>query len=249
MSVADLIRDFLIAHKTLAKLLKIPYLLNPAGIPIILAPSGSIGNNGAITLGSALPATYANCYLYLPANAIFAGSTAGLYYTVMTSTTVGTVYNNTYTSGTPVIPSSPTAFVTTGPGAYTQTTATDITLSNVTCPGGTLGKNGAFQILANYVYTNNANAKTRKVLLNATAVSNSAPTTTAMYPLRYLMQNKGSEAVNIDTEGGFSASSASPGRRTIDTSTDFTIKHTGQLAVATDYLILENNMIEIFPAD
>ncbi len=98
------------------------------GVPVYVPSSGSIANNGALTLTTALPLIYPNVYLYFPANAIAAGSAAGKYYCQMSSTTVGVIFNNTYVSGTPVVPTSPTAFVTTGPGAYTQTISTNITL-------------------------------------------------------------------------------------------------------------------------
>jgi hypothetical protein len=97
----------------------IPILIGQSSIPMVVASSGSIGNNGALTGHTALPLIYPHCYLYLPADAIVAGSAAGWYYAVMSSTTAGTIYNNTYTSGVPTVPASPTAFATTGPGAYT----------------------------------------------------------------------------------------------------------------------------------
>ena len=130
---------FMVAHKTLAKMLGMNYQILQANVPVFVPSSGIMANNGAITLTTALDTTYANCYLYLPANAIEAGSAAGLYFAQMSSTTVGTVYNNTYTSGKHAIPSSPTAFVTTGPGAYTQTTGSDITLLLTTLSGGAIG--------------------------------------------------------------------------------------------------------------
>src|SRR5579859_1785192 len=101
------------------------------GIPFIVANTGTMGNNGALTLGTALPSTYANAYVYLPANAISAGSAAGWYFCQFSSTTVGTVFNNTYSSGTPQIPAALVSFATTGPGAYTGVT-TQITGPNFT---------------------------------------------------------------------------------------------------------------------
>src|ERR1700693_852831 len=97
----------------------IPVIQN--AIPMILPSSGTIGNNGALSALTALPTIYANAYLYFPAGAIVAGSLAGLYYCIMSSTTAGTIYNNTYdtTLGVmPTIPANPVPFVTPGPGAY-----------------------------------------------------------------------------------------------------------------------------------
>ena len=88
------------------------------GIPLILVSSGNIGNNGALTAITTLPATYSQgCYMWFKTNSISAATPAGWYYVVMTSGTAGTIYNNTYTSGVPLQPAVLTAFVTTGPGA------------------------------------------------------------------------------------------------------------------------------------
>jgi hypothetical protein len=217
---------------------------------VILQSSGSIADNGALTVSTAFATTYTKCFQYFPADKIAVGVPAGLYYVVMSSTTVGTIYNNTYTSGVPTEPVSPTAFVTTGPGAYTQTTASDITLLNVTIPGGSLGINGKFFGYPEFVYSNSANTKTLKLMLNATAVITSTPTTTAYNPFRYLFSNRGSHSVNSDNGGlGFGASATSMSRRTIDTSVDVAYKCTGQLANAADYIVLETNIIQINPSN
>ena len=119
-----------------------------SSIPMILPSSGSIGNNGALTLATALPNIYTNCYMYFPANAISAGSASGFYYVVMTSTTVGTIYNNTYTvsSGIATAPTTPTAFVTVGSGAYTQNTNTTVYATRITIPANYLGENGFIEM-------------------------------------------------------------------------------------------------------
>jgi hypothetical protein len=113
-------------------------------IPFILSASGSMGNNGAVTLGVALDRVYPRCYMYFLANAIFAGSLAGWFWTVMSSTTVGVVYNNTHTSGYPTIPTV-AGFTTTGPGAYTQTAGVDLAALAVTLPGNSLDRWGGLQ--------------------------------------------------------------------------------------------------------
>lgn len=119
------------------------FCLMSGGIICGTPSSGSIGDNGALTLTTALLQTFSQgLYLYFPANAIAAGVAAGSYWTVMSSTTAGTIYNNTYIGGKPVAPVSPTAFSTTGPGAYTQTTAASITNVSMTLPGGIIGLEG-----------------------------------------------------------------------------------------------------------
>jgi hypothetical protein len=132
-----------------------------SGLPLIYAGSGSMANNGALTLTTALTFAYPNAYVYLPTNAISAGSAAGWYYAVFSSTTVATVYNNTYVpaAGTiPTIPATPTAFVTVGPGAYVGGSA-EIDVFIAGFPGGSMGNNGYLEVHSVSTFTNTASAK------------------------------------------------------------------------------------------
>lgn len=208
-------------------------------IPMILPSSGSVGNNGALTLTTALHAIYAQCYLYFPAGALYAGSIAGAYYTAMTSTTQGTVYNDRYQGGVPSIPSSPTGITASGPGAYTQTTNVDITLLSTTLPGGLMGPCGALLIYPMFVNNNSAGNKSHKVWLAGVALY-SESATTATFELRpFRVVNKGVPNANV-TSGwqGFQAGSALPITSTIDTSIDTTLLGTCKIVDATDYCIL-----------
>lgn len=58
--------------------------------------SGTIGANGALTLNAANNNHYLTdgVWWYFPANAVFSGSPAGFYWTVMTTNLLGTVYAN-----------------------------------------------------------------------------------------------------------------------------------------------------------
>lgn len=238
----------MVAHKTLAKLLKIPYAPFQNGVPMILPSSGSMGNNGAITLTTALPATYANCYLYLPANAIQAGSAAGLYYAVMSSATVGTVYNNIYTSGAPTIPSSPSAFATTGPGAYTQTTGSDITLFLNTMPGGSIGANGSLFCFPLWACNNSVNTKTLKQKINATETNSVGIGAFAINATPFVFRNRGVTNKNVSNAStGLGSHTTSPIDSSIDTSSDATVELTGRLANAADYLVLSGVTYQINP--
>ena len=144
--------------------LSTPYTLASIGIPFVIVSSGSMGNNGALSGITAVKATYVNAYVYLPADAISAGSAAGWYYAVFSSTTAATVYDNVYTSGVPTIPGSPTAFVTTGPGAYTQTTGSYLSPMVITLPANSISANGFFT--ANVlVSTNNTGANSKLLRL------------------------------------------------------------------------------------
>lgn len=217
-------------------------LLFRGSIPVGIAPTGTMANNGAVTLGTAIPAIYAACYLYLPANAIVAGSAAGLYYTVMSSTTVGQVFNNTYTSGIPATPASPTAFVTTGPGAFAGSIARQ-TLITLTLPGGLMGLNGSLDLESLWSATNNANAKTPTVVFGGNDVSTSALTSAAAIHDTRLIMNKASAALQIAqagaATGGWGSAGSASTYLAVNTAADVTLKYDLQKATATDWAGIE----------
>ena len=136
-----------ITSPTLVTPTGVPYSLSKSGIPFIKASSGTMGNNGAVSAMTALPKVFSSgAYLWLPAGAIAAGVPAApaWYWFVASSTTAGTVFNSTYTSGTPAVGVA-TPFVTTGPGAFVGSTAT-ITGPSLSIPAGSLGVNGRIEV-------------------------------------------------------------------------------------------------------
>lgn len=225
--------------------------LAACAIPFVVGtPTGSMANNGAITLGTALPATYASCYLNLPANAIQAGSAAGWYFAQMSSTTVGTVFNNTYTTGLPTIPVSPTAFVSTGPGAFTGV-VTAVTGPQITIPAGALGPNGALRTTTLWSALNNANAKTVIASLGGIQILNGGIASAGAAQVLSMLYNRGSAAINIAmppaNTTGLGTAGASLSQLAINTALAQTLAISGQLAVATDFLVLEAFMLEVSP--
>jgi len=118
------------------------------GIP----PSGAVAANGALTLGTALNAIYdEGVFMYFPADGAFTGSLAGLYWTVMSSTSLGTIYNNTMTG----VPTPPTNLVpivdARGSTAYTTPTAANITTLSFTLQGGLLSQDFNLERKIDYV--------------------------------------------------------------------------------------------------
>lgn len=229
-----------------------PIIVAQSGVPIILPSSGTIGNNGALSAITALPATFTSCYMYFPVDAIAAGVAAGLYYVVMSSTTAGTIYNNTYTSGTPTIPSSPTAFATTGPGAYTQTTGADITLLSNTITGGLLGDNGWLRIKTLLAHINNANAKGVKNILAAQTISNVAGASALCSEQERVIRNSGATNKQVTmqlTTGGpiGNGGGTSVVNFAIDTTSNMTLVQAGQLATATDWILVSFMSVEAIP--
>lgn len=221
-------------------------LLYQIGVPVILPSSGSIGNNGALTLTTTLQGTiFPVAYLYFPAGAIFSGSAAGLYYTVMTSGTAGTIYNNVLTTGAPTVPASPTPFVTTGPGAYTQTAGSNLALLTLPIAGNLLGSNGMLSYEGAFIMLNNADAKSYSVTYGAATIQNAISGASLSYlSLRRNIRNRGvtngqiflstSAAVSSDLTANASSLSVSA----VDTTVSNNLVVSANIGTATDYWVL-----------
>jgi hypothetical protein len=222
--------------------------LAASGLPMVRPSSGSFADNGALTLTTALPEAYAACYMYFPADAIYAGSAAGLYYAAMSSTTAATVYQETYASGTPTIPASPTAHVCVGPGAYTQSTS-EITMLSGTCPAGLLGNNGSIKAFTNWRRTNNANQKFVRTRIAGTLVFTDASINTPVYRTILVVQNRGSQNRQITTNwlSFTNAIDAFGSSLAIDTTASCEITMTSQVANAADYVVFESGFVEASP--
>jgi hypothetical protein len=226
-----------------------PIILSQSGVPVGIPSSGSIGNNGALTLTTAFPTTYADIYLYFPANAIVIGSAAGLYYCVMSSTTAGTIYNNTYTSGDPTIPASPTAFSTTGPGAYTQALS-EVTARTNTVPGRMLGSNGVIETIPFFQNNATAGGKNVRTRYGGTLFWSTTQTTPNTVQPMVLIRNQGaSNSQNSSSAvAGTGQAGGVPNTGAVDSSIDQALSHTLQLTVATDWAILMGTMTRINPS-
>lgn len=135
-----------------------------SGIPFIKASSGSMADNGAVSAMTALPKTYSNgAYLYLPANAISAGSSAGWYWFIASSTTAGTVYNCQPPSSGAASICTNTAFATTGPGAFTGATGV-VNAVTIPVPANLMGVNGRVEASASWVQNGTAGNKSPSLL-------------------------------------------------------------------------------------
>lgn len=213
--------------------------IQQGGVPLIGPGSFTMGNNGAITLGTALPITYTNCYLYMLAGDIAAGvpASAGWYFCQMSSTTVGTVFNNTYTSGIATVPGSPTAFSTTGPGARTGDTGAE-TAYQITIP--ILAANSQIIASTGFHTTNNANNKTFTMKLGATTfhtgVITSISRTGAIMSIQNLAATNKQQSM-FPVVGVAINASGEITNGAIDTSATTTLAFTMQRATATDNFV------------
>lgn len=167
-------------------------ILFHSSIPFIFASTGSMGNNGALSGLTSLVNTYANAYILLPIGAIDGTNplAAGWYYCTMSSATAGTVFNNTYTSGQPVIPASPTAFFTTGPGAFTGDSSATSAFS-YTMPAATLAVNDTIRISFKATTTNTAANKVMTMLFGGSTVGASTVSTIASTFMIMQVSNRG----------------------------------------------------------
>ena len=123
-----------------------------------------------------------------------------------------------------------------------------VTLATITIPAGLMGANGKLKIYPLWSTTNNANVKTLRLniggLLCSTMVSQSVSNNSGLLIIR----NINSESVQKCSSGlvaGIGSSFGSIASLTVDTSAATTITITGQLAVGTDTLTLEDLFIEV----
>lgn len=222
----------------------VPYVVEQWAVASGVAPSGVVGNNGALTLGTALPRTYsAGIYLYFPADAIYAGSAAGSYWCVMSSTTAGTIYQETL-SGIPSYVAAPTSWVTTGPGAFVGSTA-EISLASYSLAGNSLGNNGGYSSVQGWSTSNSASNKEIRIKYGGGNIYQITTITTSQSASHMAQfRNRGVSGEQIcgsalAAAGGLGTSSANIGSLSVNSSTNQTVLYTGKTSLATDYVILE----------
>lgn len=226
-------------------------VISSSGIPFIKASSGTMGNNGAVSAMTALPRTYSSgAYLWLPAGAIAAGvpASAAWYWFVASSTTAGTVYNSTYTSGTPV-PGTLTAFATTGPGAFTGSTST-VTAVSLTLPANLMGRNGQVWLTSSDTFNNNAGNKAFAMKFGATNCwAQTTMTTQLSLMATCTITNRGvltaqTLAYMYSHNGGGTGLVAAVDAAE-NTAANVTIAFTMSTATATDHAILESYNVNV----
>jgi hypothetical protein len=239
MGIAKHIREHIALHT--------PRTLLSCGVPILVPSSGSFADNGELSGITALPVALSEgSWAYFPANAIYAGSAAGIYWLDMSTTSAGTVYNNTYVPGSTSFdePTTLVPFSCTGPGAYTQTTAAQITLLSYSMPAETVRIGGSVEFPTICAFPSSANSKLQRWAIGSSGVSKSN-NTTGQYgrrdnPLwfrqhtsRYY-RHSGSTGVAANEE----AATALHGASTVDYSAALTVTHTIELAAAADWYLL-----------
>ena len=226
-------------------------VLAEGATPVCLSPTGTIAANGALTLGFALPTIYSGgIWMYFPAGAVFAGSAAGFYWTVMSSTTLGTIYNDTRDPSAVnlfEIIGNTTAIVAAGPGAYTGVSSQTI-VGSIQVLGNIMGLDGALEGELTWSFTSSASSKTGTTYFGAgSTINNFAATTTTNITGKILTRNRGvsnrqinngSLGLQTPITGGLTYSSE-------DTTINNNILIAPQKTAANDCLILEAVIIKL----
>lgn len=220
-----------------------------AGVPSILANSGTVATNGTVTLGTALPAIYANAWIWLPAGAVVGGA-AGLYFVKFSSTTVGQVYTNYSAVTADFIPAVPAGTLVNAVGSnagYTGVTAADVPLAYVRIPANSVGINGQLRARAAFANNNTAGTKAVKLIYGTATLVTLTNTTAVLAQLRATMANRGIAAAQSTLgETALAASVVNAiAYSTQDSSTDLAFTITANNNTATDHVVLENFSVEV----
>ena len=210
-----------------------------SSIPMGIPPSGSIAaTTGVLTLNTSLDQVYPSIYFWMPAGA-WTGSTAGMYYATCTTTTSCLIYSNQYAGGVPTIPASPT-LVTTGVGAYTQTTGAALTLLSYSMPANLMGPNGKLTTTFLFASSNTSNAKTITPWSIFLSIASSKVSTTIGLSSIVTMtaSNMGVTSKQIAPVTPAFVPSYYLVSSTNDTTQSLNIATQGQLSNASDYIII-----------
>jgi hypothetical protein len=237
---------YAITGGTISGVTGVPKFLGNSNIPFISLSSGSVAANGAISAITALPRIYTDAYCYFPANILATVKAAGWYYCTFSSTTAGTAFLDTYTSGAPTVPASP-APVTDGKGAFTGDTGEEFG-PTFTVAANLLGANGAIRIMGSNEETNNANLKTIRFRFSGNAGTVFLiPNATSLASNQFTggIQNFTSAkqlSVFYGPATGWNTALVSG---TVDTTAATTIVTSLQKATATDNIVLLPTLYEV----
>ena len=231
-------------------------ILAQSAIPVILAPSGTISASGVVTLGTALQATYQSAWVFFPAGAVVGDATGGLYFCVFGSPMVGNVYAVKFggASGatgafTPTVQSGLPIAIGSG-SAFTQTVVADIALANITVPGGLMGASGSLRVTCSWSANGTATNKGPQNKFGGVIVSNgvagSSMSTLNFARTQAFVANRG-VASQISNPYVFFGATNATNFTSINTAIDQPLLLTGNIAVATDALVLEGFTVEVLP--
>ena len=127
-------------------------------------------------------------------------------------------------------------------------TTLETELTSVTIKGGLMGAKGKLKIWPLLSMTNSANGKTIKLKMDGNVFYGNTRILEAQLQFLSIVRNTNSQSVQKISSGitaGLGVSTGVVTSLTVDTSADFTISITGQLANSADTLTLEGFFVEI----
>ena len=127
-------------------------------------------------------------------------------------------------------------------------TTSETTLASFTVKGGLVGANGKMKIWPLLSMTNNANAKTIRLKMDGNVIYGNARTNESHIQFLTIVRNTNSQSSQKLSAGitvGLGTSTAAITTLAVDTSADFNISVTGQLANAADSITLDGFFLEI----
>ncbi len=127
-------------------------------------------------------------------------------------------------------------------------TTLETELASITIKGGLMGAKGKLKIWPLLSMTNNANGKTIKLKMDGNVFYGNTRIFEAQLQFLSIVRNTNSQSVQKISSGitaGLGVTTGVVTSLTVNTSADFTISITGQLAYSTDTLTLEGFFVEI----
>ncbi len=232
------------AAGTGAWLISAPFILAQGAIPFGIPSSGTVGANGALTsLVTPFSVTYANgIYLYFPAGALASGSLPGYYWTIMSGTGTGTVYNTMYFAGQPEVPTNPLAFSGTTGTSYTQTTGGYQVLLQANLPANAMGLTGEIAVEWAMRVNNSSNTKPFYWMLGGQLIQGSSPSTNQYTAGLGRIRNAGSWTVQqaIENSQGDVGTGYGIGTWNVNTQLGTSAAMSLSLNAATDWAVVES---------
>jgi hypothetical protein len=213
-------------------------------IPVIIPNSSTVATNGDITV-TALASTYPSAWVWLPASAVVGGA-AGLYYTVFSSTTAGSVKTNyvnpVTTEFVPYVPAGAVVAATGSNSAYTTPTAAT-PLVNITLPANSVSPGSTLKTFCRVTCPNAADNKIVRHLLGTTSIGAFTFTTSTGGTLTTAAFSR-SNAIQVLGSYGDSAIAATT-FGAVDTTAASKLVIEGELAATTGYIVVEAFSAEI----
>lgn len=219
--------------------------ISSSGVPFVVPSSGSVINvSGGISTITAFDYIIGASYSFFPLSALYLNSSPGWYYTVWDSTSGGVVYGNMYTAGEVNLPIVPTPISSTLSG-YVQLTGADIAGPTYSVLARELGNNGGIEW--NRVVNNNSNSnnKTYNLYFGGNWFHGYTQTTNRYSAGQGTLKNRGvaDKQISVSANYGDNNNASSLPKLTVNTTIMQTVSFSIQLAVATDYAIIESHFL------